>query len=94
MLLPTLAIFTSRTSPATMPLGLLIVRFVPVVVAVVAVPRCAIAANTGMGMAVFTTTASTRARAKIEVSPSIGIASSMLRVFLEIVSIDLFILSS
>ena len=92
MLLPTWAIFTIITSPATTPVGLLIVRFVLVVVAVVTVPRCAVAADAGMGMAVFTTAKRTNTRNRA--SPGIGIVFSVLWVLLETASIDLLILFS
>jgi hypothetical protein len=75
-LLPTWAILTSITSPATTPAGLLIVRLVLVVVPVVAVPRCAIAADVGVGMAVLSTVTRTNARTKV--SGSAGIAFRIL----------------
>jgi hypothetical protein len=49
-LLPILAMSTIITSPDTTPVGLLIIRDVPVVVPVVAVPRCAIWAATTLGL--------------------------------------------
>jgi hypothetical protein len=75
VLLPTLAIFTIITSPATTPAGVLIVRFVLLVVAHV-LPRCAIAPNAGTGMAVFNT--ATRTNANKRASAGIGMSFSAL----------------
>jgi hypothetical protein len=45
--------FTIITSPVTTPVGLLIVRVVPLVVAVVAVPRCTISGSTQFILVLF-----------------------------------------
>jgi hypothetical protein len=70
-LLPIWETFTSITSPAATPAGLAIVRLVLVVVPVVAVPRCAIAADVVVGTAEPITAA--KASKSIKQSGSTGI---------------------